>query len=143
MSTANRAESEKIIEIKLEKGDYNLSLNELLKKRKLIENRPVFIKYKGREISYLDYYYNQEGVVEFHKSIGEVPIRELQEYGYEINNKITLVFYEGGMGASGGFDFIYLIEQIELFEDFFFSESISISIVFSSSSIRFLELLMK
>ena len=115
MSTANKENVVERIELELEKEDLNLTLDELIQKKKIKKNGALFLIYKDIPRNTLDYYYNKDGIVEFHKLINDIPIKELKEYGYDIKNNITIEFYNGGLGSSGGFDFFDLLEQIELF----------------------------
>lgn len=115
MSTANKEDVVERIELKLEKEDFNLTIDELLKKNKIKKGGALFLVYDDIPMNSLDYYYNKDGIVEFHKLINDIPIKELKEYGYDIKTNITIEFYNGGLGSSGGFDFFALLEQIELF----------------------------
>ena len=75
----------------------------------------LFLIYEDTPTNSLNYYYNKDGIVEFHKLINDIPIKELKEYGYDIKTDITIEFYNGGMGSSGGYDFISLYNAIEFF----------------------------
>ena len=115
MSTANKEDVVERIELELEPEDLNLTLNEIIKKKEIKKDGVLFLIYEDTPINSLDYYYNKDGIVEFHKLINDIPIKELKEYGYDIKNNITIEFYNGGLGSSGGFDFISLYNAIELF----------------------------
>lgn len=115
MSTANIEEVVERIELELEKEDLNYTLDELLKKKNINKDGVLFLIYNGEPIHMLEYYYNKDGIVEFNKSIDYIPIKELKEYGFDIKNYIIIEFYNGGMGSSGGFDFISLYNEIEFF----------------------------
>ena len=108
MSTAKKEGNVERIELQIEKGEEKLTINELLKKRKIEKKGVLFLIYNEEAIRNLNYYYNQNGIVEFYKLICDIPINNLKEYGYEIKNTITIELYNGGLGSSGGFDFISL-----------------------------------
>lgn len=115
MSTANKEDVVERIELELEPEDLNLTLNEIIKKKEIKKDGVLFLIYEDTPMNSLDYYYNKDGIVEFHKLINDIPIKELKEYGYDIKTNITIEFYNGGLGSSGGFDFISLYNAIELF----------------------------
>ena len=115
MSTANIKDAEKKYELKLKKDDYELTISEILDKNCIEKDGVIFLIYNDEPIHILDYYYNDDGVVEFYKNICDIPIKKLKEYGYKIEDEIIISIYSGGMGSSGGFDFISLYNEIEFF----------------------------
>lgn len=124
--------------VPLEANDYNYTILELLKKKKItIETGCLVLHQNDGGIPSLDYYYNDDNLVEFYKPIGEIPLRNMSEYGINIGESLEISF-ASGLGCSSGIDFIELYNTIELF---FSSHPITYDLFKISLSVAFMSLL--
>ena len=104
---------DRLYKIELTEADKNYSIYELLEKNHIKKDGAIVLEDKN----IIDYYYNKDGILEFNKGVGEIPIKDLNEYGFHIkNNEIEFYIIDGIGGSSGpGIDFIDIYNQIEIY----------------------------
>ena len=104
---------DRLYKIELTEADKNYSIYELLEKNHIKKDGAIVLEDKN----IIEYYYNKDGIIEFNKGVGEIPIKDLNEYGFHIkDNEIEFYIIDGIGGSSGpGIDFIDIYNQIEMY----------------------------